>query len=51
MPFLFSPDTVPADHHHISFDPKRYLGDVRKYVTRRLGDAVLLGEVNLPYRR
>ena len=33
----------------VSFDPKRYLGDVRKYVTRRLGDAVLLGEVNLPY--
>ena len=31
------------------FDPNQYLGDVRNFVTRRLGDAVLLGEVNLPY--
>ena len=32
------------------FDPGQYLGDVRNFVTRRLGDAVLLGEVNLPYK-
>ncbi len=51
VPFLFTPDTVPADGHTVSFDPKRYLGDIRKYVTRRLGDALLLGEVNLPYQQ
>ena len=51
VPFLFTPDSVPADGHAVSFDPKRYLGDVRKYVTRRLGDALLLGEVNLPYQQ
>ena len=32
------------------FDPNQYLGDVRNFVTRRVGDAVLLGEVNLPYK-
>ena len=53
VPFLFSTDSAPegSEGTTVSFDPKRYLGDVRKYVTRRLGDAVLLGEVNLPYRR
>ena len=29
--------------------PAAYLKDVRDFVTRRLGDAALLGEVNLPY--
>jgi glycosidase len=33
------------------FDPFSYLGDVRNFVTRRVGDAVLLGEVNLPYKQ
>ena len=32
------------------FDPNQYLGDVRNFVTRRVGDAVLLGEANLPYK-
>jgi hypothetical protein len=32
------------------FNPNRYLGDVRNFVTRRVGDAVLLGEVNVPYK-
>lgn len=32
------------------FDPNEYLGDIRNFITRRLGDAVLLGEVNLPYK-
>ena len=30
-----------------AFDPVQYLGDVRNFVTRRVGDAVLLGEVNV----
>ena len=33
-----------------TFDPDQYLGDVRNFVTRRVGDAVLLGEVNVPYK-
>ena len=41
-------DTVPGSEPD-GFDPQRYLGDVRNFVTRRVGDAVLLGEVNLPY--
>ena len=48
VPFLFAKDAAPGDPS--VFDPNRYLGDVRNFVTRRLGDAVLLGEVNLPYK-
>ncbi len=52
VPFLFAKDDVPGvddPEDAAAFDPQRYLGDVRKFVSRRLGDAVLLGEVNLPY--
>ena len=48
VPFLFAKDGAPGDPG--VFDPNQYLGDVRNFVTRRLGDAVLLGEVNLPYK-
>ena len=48
VPFLFAKDAVPGKPD--SFDPIEYLGDVRNFVTRRLGDAVLLGEVNVPYK-
>ena len=48
VPFLFAKDAAPGDPG--VFDPNEYLGDVRNFVTRRLGDAVLLGEVNLPYK-
>ena len=47
VPFMFAKDGAPGDPG--VFDPNQYLGDVRNFVTRRLGDAVLLGEVNLPY--
>ncbi|MFC5289495.1 alpha-amylase family protein [Actinokineospora guangxiensis] len=30
-------------------DPHEYLADLRAFMARRCGDAVLLGEVNLPY--
>jgi trehalose synthase len=48
VPFLFAKDDVPdkAD----AFDPIQYLGDVRNFVNRRVGDAVLLGEVNVAYK-
>jgi trehalose synthase len=48
VPFLFSNDTYPGSEPG-GFDPLEYLKDVRDFVTRRLGDAALLGEVNLPY--
>ncbi|MGO4359929.1 alpha-amylase family protein [Terrabacter sp. RAF57] len=49
VPFLFARDGVPGVDDADAFNPDRYLGDVRSFVTRRVGDAVLLGEVNLPY--
>lgn len=48
VPFLFAKDAVPGQTD--VFDPFQYLGDIRNFITRRLGDAVLLGEVNLPYK-
>ncbi len=48
VPFLFATDSYPGSEPG-GFDPQRYLKDVRDFVTRRLGDAALLGEVNLPY--
>ncbi|MBY8854564.1 trehalose synthase, partial [Saccharothrix sp. MB29] len=30
-------------------DPHEYLADLRAFLSRRNGEAVLLGEVNLPY--
>ncbi|WP_392544438.1 alpha-amylase family protein [Oryzobacter telluris] len=48
VPFLFATDTYPGSEPN-GFNPQRYLKDVRDFVTRRLGDAALLGEVNLPY--
>ena len=47
VPFMFAKDGVPGRPD--LFDPAEYLCDVRNFVTRRLGDAVLLGEVNVPY--
>lgn len=47
VPFIFARDGAPGDPG--AFDPYEYLGDVRNFVTRRVGDAVLLGEVNVPY--
>jgi trehalose synthase len=48
VPFLFAKDDVPSKPD--AFDPVQYLGDVRNFVTRRVGDAVLLGEVNVAYK-
>lgn len=48
VPFLFARDGAPGDPG--VFDPYKYLGDVRNFVTRRVGDAVLLGEVNVGYK-
>ena len=48
VPFLFAKDAVPGKPG--VFDPVQYLGDVRNFVNRRVGDAVLLGEVNVAYK-
>ncbi|CAN5620669.1 alpha-amylase family protein [soil metagenome] len=48
VPFLFAKDGVPGKPD--GFDPFQYLGDIRNFVTRRVGDAILLGEVNVAYK-
>ena len=45
VPFLLELDGI-ADAPAV--DPHRYLKDLRAFVQRRQGDAILLGEVNLP---
>ena len=48
VPFLLEPTGLPEDAIE---DPHELLRDLRAYLGRRRGDAVLLGEVNLPPRR
>jgi trehalose synthase len=48
VPFMFAKDHVPGKAE--VFDPVEYLCDVRNFVNRRVGDAVLLGEVNVAYK-
>jgi trehalose synthase len=45
VPFLLEPTGLPEG---AIVDPHELLRDLRSYVGRRRGDAVLLGEVNLP---
>lgn len=44
----FRVDAVPFLIEGILDDPHQIIRDLRAYVNRRVGDAVLLGEVNLP---
>ena len=37
------------DGEHALPDPHDYLRDLRAFLGRRVGDAILLGEVNLPH--
>jgi maltose alpha-D-glucosyltransferase/alpha-amylase len=49
VPFLVdTKGTVSADGAPIHLDPHEILRHLRAFITRRKGDAVLLGEVNLP---
>jgi len=41
--------TVGKDPRGEAPDPHDYLADIRSFMTRRAGDALLLGEVNLPH--
>jgi trehalose synthase len=45
VPFLIEPMGMPEGAMH---DPHELLCDVRRFMGRRRGDAILLGEVNLP---
>jgi maltose alpha-D-glucosyltransferase/alpha-amylase len=45
VPFLIEPVGLPPGAIH---DPHELLADLRAYLGRRRGDAILLGEVNLP---
>ncbi|HEX2105371.1 MAG TPA: alpha-amylase family protein [Solirubrobacteraceae bacterium] len=45
VPFLIEPTGLPE---HAIVDPHGLLRDLRAYLNRRNGEAVLLGEVNLP---
>ena len=45
VPFLIELDGIDGAP---SIDPHRYLKDLRAFVERRRGEAILLGEVNLP---
>ena len=45
VPFLIEPSGAPEE---AGADPHELLRDLRRFIGRRSGDAVLLGEVNLP---
>ncbi len=47
VPFLLETHTIPGGSVDLP-EPHDYLRDLRAFLTRRQGDAVLLGEVNLP---
>ncbi len=47
VPFFLA-DTAKGPDDDLE-DPHDYLRDLRSFLTRRSGDAVLMGEVNLPY--
>jgi trehalose synthase len=47
VPFFIEDDSNSAAYG----DPHDYLRELRELVNRRRGDAILLGEVNLPYRQ
>lgn len=50
VPFLFGEDPLPkAEQTFGGYDPHTHLRHLRAFLDRRLGNAVLLGEVNLPH--
>ena len=51
VPFLFAEDQLPERERRFPpFDPHAYLRSLRTFAGRRTGDAMLLGEVNVPYQ-
>jgi trehalose synthase len=50
VPFLLETEGIKRSDDATFGDPHEYLRDLRTFVGRRAGDAVLLGEVNLPHK-
>jgi trehalose synthase len=48
VPFLLEQGGIGAD---VDLDPHEFLRDLRAFVSRRQGDAMMLGEVNLPSKQ
>ena len=48
VPFLFAEDVDAAERRSVRRDPHDYLRTSAAFLGRRVGDGVLLGEVNLP---
>ncbi len=49
VPFLIEPEGLDAETRRRFGDPHDHLRELRSFLGRRVGDAALLGEVNLPY--
>ena len=49
VPFLLELDGIDRIDGETVLDPHDYLRDLRAFIQRRNGDAILLGEVNLPF--
>ncbi|HET6626294.1 MAG TPA: alpha-amylase family protein [Nocardioidaceae bacterium] len=49
VPFMLGSTGVPEGEREHFKDPHQYLRALRAFLGRRTGDAVLLGEVNLPF--
>ncbi|HKG50927.1 MAG TPA: alpha-amylase family protein [Actinomycetales bacterium] len=49
VPFLLDTTGVPDEERRHFADPHAYLRALRSFLGRRAGDAILLGEVNLPH--
>jgi trehalose synthase len=50
VPFILETTGVDASEVSHFHDPHAYLRHLRSFVNRRAGDAILLGEVNVPHR-
>ncbi len=49
VPFLLETDGLSVDELEAFPEPHDFLREVRRFVASRRGDAILLGEVNLPF--
>ena len=49
VPFLLELDGIDGIDGKTGLDPHHFLRDLRAFIQRRNGDAILLGEVNLPF--
>ncbi|MEO6511525.1 MAG: alpha-amylase family protein [Nocardioides sp.] len=49
VPFLIDPEGADAATRRRFGDPHDHLRELRSFLSRRVGDAALLGEVNVPY--